>query len=132
MENNIYGHGGQGIQVYSANDTIVVGNNITENYKGITVVESRNVTICGNNISHNTYGLNLEWWGPYDVYENNIKRFRGYALEGNAGIRKLLGPFAPVYTRIDYALVRIDLCLENAFQTLPDFCYTSDNNTSTK
>ena len=62
---------GAGISVASTN-TIITANNITGGTTGVHIGMSRDVTLCGNTISHNKIGVILEWWGPYNIYENNI------------------------------------------------------------
>jgi nitrous oxidase accessory protein len=84
--NNITGNGGEGISASSSSSSniTITANNITENYVGITVT-SKNVVVSGNIISDNEFGLNLDWWGPYDVYENNITDNQEYGIQFGRG-----------------------------------------------
>jgi len=84
--NNITGNGGKGISASSSSSSniTITANNITENYIGITVT-SRNVAVSGNNILGNKFGLNLEWWGPYYLYGNNITDNQEYGIQFGRG-----------------------------------------------
>lgn len=93
-QNKITGSHGQGIYVSSSNTT-VSGNEIYGNSgDGVIVDSTVNVTIIGNDIEDNGAGatgpseigagVNLRWFGPFYVYDNNITG-NGYGVQFGEG-----------------------------------------------
>jgi parallel beta-helix repeat protein len=69
--------------------TTVSNNNLSNNARcGIMVDSARYVTITGNTISGNggsseepfEGGISMGWWGPFDVYGNNITNNKGVGI----------------------------------------------------
>ena len=82
--NNITKNARDGIQV-SSTSTTITANKIIENGVGVAIFSSRNVTVSGNIISRNIRGLNLDWWGPFYIYENNITDNQGCGIQFGRG-----------------------------------------------
>jgi hypothetical protein len=80
-KNNITGNLEYGLIIFSSYTTISE-NQIADNYFGILAHLCSNVNITENQISSNVYGIELEWWGPFYVYENNITdATTGYGIQ---------------------------------------------------
>lgn len=94
-ENNITDNSSYGIYDESS-DSIIAGNNISGNGgMGIIIDSSENVNVKQNVIANNGFsekiaggpitdqlgGLDLRWYGPYNIYENNITDNFGFGVQ---------------------------------------------------
>ena len=82
ISGNYIAGNGDAMYVTSSN-SVISGNNITENRLGGILADScSNVTFSGNNISSNgAGGLRIGWDGPFYVYGNNIMDNKGYGIQ---------------------------------------------------
>jgi len=61
-----------GVQLLETNNTIIMGNSITNNEYGIRLFNSFNTIIIGNSITNNWYGILLEGSSSNSIYHNNF------------------------------------------------------------
>jgi parallel beta-helix repeat protein len=60
------------VQLWKTNNTTIIGNNLTNNWRGISVSCSLNNYIIGNNIKNDNYGIWLEYSSNNIIYHNNF------------------------------------------------------------
>lgn len=74
IKDNTISNNEGGIYVSSnggASTGVISGNTVTQNGQGISIY-SQSVVVSDNRITNNREGLNLEWTGPYSIFDNRI------------------------------------------------------------
>ena len=72
-----------------ASTGVISGNTVTQNGQGISIY-SQSVTVSDNRITNNREGLNLEWTGPYSIFDNTILNNSLYGVIFGPGVSNTL------------------------------------------